>query len=52
MQYEGGESDAWSNSDEGIVFLDDASVELIEEPVSHDLESMDTRIWIRPYAAR
>ncbi len=49
MQYEDSESD----SDEGIVFLDDASVELIEEPVaSYDLESMDTRIWIRPYAAR
>lgn len=41
-------------ADDGIMLLDDASVELIEEPSSPDdaLDDAKTRVWIRPYAAR
>jgi hypothetical protein len=43
-------------SDDGIMFLDDASVELVEEPPvrgspADELDNAVTRVWIRPYAA-
>ncbi|MCX4244529.1 hypothetical protein [Paraliomyxa miuraensis] len=41
--------------DDGIMILDDASVVLIEEPAEAtpwSLDDADTRVWIRPYAAR
>jgi len=51
MQSLGESFEAGRDFEDGIAFLDDASVELIEEP-PHDLESVETRVWIRPYAAR
>lgn len=42
--------------EDGIMILDDASVVLIEEPPERvtpwDLDDAETRVWIRPYAAR
>ncbi len=52
-----GHSDRWSDrrtdgrvdADDGIMFLDDASVELIEEP---SLDTAITRVWTSPYRVR
>lgn len=48
--------DAWAGRDpeDQILFLDDASVELIEDEPSGgtSLDTAVTRVWIRPYAAR
>ncbi len=37
--------------DDAIVFLDDASVVVVEDPAI-ELDEIVTRVWIRPYAGR
>ncbi len=47
----GNEQDGWADGDEGIAFIDEASVVLIED-APEDLDEAKTRVWIRPYAGR
>ncbi|MCA9708917.1 MAG: hypothetical protein KDK70_23935 [Myxococcales bacterium] len=56
MQYAAREHEGWRrDGDDGILFLDEDSVELIEEPPPGPARTLDTavtRVWIRPYAGR